>query len=486
MYRNMNKNHLVTRYQILLAITIILGLIVMFWGLGDIKLMSLNEGRRALAIKEMFLSGDWLLPRLNGELYLTKPPLLYWISAGFSSVWGGVNEWTLRLPSALAAVSILWMVYQYTRKNYGLWASLFVLQLLTANVSFAMSARRVEIEMLLTALCVGALISAMKYIKEEVSHYWIYLSYFLLGLAVLTKGPVAMLFITLPLIALVFWKKNVRVKQLITNKIGWCIFLVVGLSWYVIVSIRLGPDIWALIAKKDMLEKMQGDNSIKPLLSYVAWIAVDFLLLISLFFAKPSVLFKRYRDHQDFLLLVLAAVVPLIVFSIFNNKHAKYLLPIYPVVAILLSIQLARLFEDGSRYVKNTIQLLGVALPLVFAGYYVFAEARIFDYRVSVFPKLQTWSASINEPILFAYGDIDRRLIFYSNKPVKDLNPLDFRKIRESNISIIMLIEAEKIAEIAPDVGCTVQEFQPYLKKKKKLIALGFGAACNLNKDSVI
>ena len=78
-----------------------------------VELMSLNEGRRALAIQEMVASGNWLLPHLNGELYLTKPPLLYWLSSAFA-MFGGVNEWTLRLPSALAAIAVLFMVYRYT------------------------------------------------------------------------------------------------------------------------------------------------------------------------------------------------------------------------------------------------------------------------------------------------------------------------------------------------------------------------------------
>ncbi|MGZ8982926.1 MAG: ArnT family glycosyltransferase [Methylotenera sp.] len=471
-------------YKQLLGITLLFSLIVIFGGLGDIDLMSFNEGRRALAIKEMFFSGDWLLPRLNGELYLTKPPFLYWISTGFSHLFGGVNEWTLRLPSALAAVAVLLMTYQYTIKHFGIWAALFATQILIANVSFAMSARRVEIEMMLTALCVGALFSAMKYIKQGGDKYWIYLSYFLLGLAVLTKGPVALLFITLPLIVAALWTKDTRVKQLLANKLGWGIFLLIGLSWYVLVSIKLGPDIWASIAKRDMLEKMQGDGNAKPLFSYVAWIAADFLLLVSLLFVKPRALFKSFRDRQDFIIPLLAVVVPLLIFSMFSNKHSKYLLPIYPLVAILLGVQLARIFENGSRYVKTAILALGVMLPLAFAGYYVFAEARIFDYRVSVFPKFQTWSASIHEPAIYTYGDIDERLIYYSSKPVKKLDKIQFNQMRADSKPMVLLIEAKSLAEIVPQAECTIREFQPYFKKKKKLIVLGFGAVCNIDKSS--
>ncbi|HQM87266.1 MAG TPA: glycosyltransferase family 39 protein, partial [Methylotenera sp.] len=195
-------------YHRLLIASAFISLLIAFWGLGSIDLISLNEGRRALAINEMFESGNWLLPTLNGELYLTKPPLLYWISLSISSVVGTVNEWTLRLPSAFAALVTLWMTYRYTLNRFGAWPALFSVQILMANLGFAMLARRVEIEMLLTALCVGAVLSALKFIEEPTKRGWIYLSYFLLALAVLTKGPVALLFVTLPLIVSAIWTKD--------------------------------------------------------------------------------------------------------------------------------------------------------------------------------------------------------------------------------------------------------------------------------------
>ncbi|MEO6118147.1 MAG: glycosyltransferase family 39 protein [Methylotenera sp.] len=466
-------------YQRLLGITVLLGVIAILWGLGSMNLMSLNEGRRALAIKEMFNSGDWLIPRLNGELYLTKPPFLYWISASFSYLFGGVTEWTLRLPSALAALAVLYMAYQYTSKYFGIWAALFTTQLLIANAGFAMLARRAEIEMLLTALCVGAIFSAVHYIKQEGNRYWIYLSYFLLGLAVLTKGPVALLFVTLPLIFTAFWTKDARVKQLLTNKTGWLIFLVVSLSWYIVVTMKLGPDIWATIIKRDMVGKMQGDNNVKPILSYIGWIVVDFLLLAGLLLVKPKALFKRYRDQLPFIIPVLAIVVPLIVFSAFSNKHAKYLLPIYPFLAIVLGVQLASIFEGVNRQIKIGILALGILLPMIFAGFYTLAEARVFDYRVSVFPKFRVWSATVNEPQLYAYGDIDSRLIYYASKPVQSLDKTALNEMRKNHESMILLIEADQLTEIFPNADCKLEEFQPYLKKNKKLVALGFGAACN-------
>ena len=122
-------------YPLLLRITALIGIIVFVWGLGSVDLITLNEGRRALAIQEMVSSGNWLLPHLNGELYITKPPLLYWLSSSLALIWG-VNEWTLRLPFALAAIAVLIMVYRYTVQQSGQWSALFAVQLLIANLGF--------------------------------------------------------------------------------------------------------------------------------------------------------------------------------------------------------------------------------------------------------------------------------------------------------------------------------------------------------------
>ena len=460
-------------------LTAITTLLTVLWGLGSINLISLNEGRRALAIKEMFASGNWLLPTLNGELYLTKPPLLYWISVGFSALFGQVNEWTLRLPSALAALATLWMSYRYTFKKFGAWSALFAAQILIANVGFAMLARRVEIEMLLTALCVGALIAALEYIEAPAKRAWIYASYFLLALAVLSKGPVAMLFVTLPLIVAAVWTKDSSIRQLLTNLTGWGIFLLVSLSWYAAVTWQLGFDIWATIAKRDILEKIQAADTAKPFLSYFGWIAVDFLLLVGLLLIRPKALFKHFADKNEWKVIITAVLIPLLVFSLFSNKHAKYLLPIYPLIAIILGVQLGSIIETATARIRLLILSLGVLLPIIFACFYMLVEARYFAYRTSVFPQFQTWSKSISTDTLYTFGNMDSRLIYYANKPVKALDEAQIKTYKDENKSFLLLIEDENMSKVSVQMGCKMKEFKPYLKKKKALLVLGFGSACN-------
>ncbi len=471
MLRELNK-----AYPKILWATAIVALTVFFWGLGSIDLLSLNEGRRALAIQEMVASGNWLLPHLNGTLYLTKPPLLYWLSSSLALV-GGVNEWTLRLPSALAAIATLIMVYRYTLRQTGRWAALFVVQLLIANLGFAMLGRRAEIEMQLTALCVGSLLSALQYIQNQSSKNWIYFSYFLLALALMTKGPLVLLLVTLPLLIAAIYSKNPHIKAVLLSWRGWIIFVIVGLAWYAIVTWQLGFDIWATVVKRDMLDKMQSDSA-KPILSYLGWIAVDFMLLIGLFLVGAKEFFKQQIQQPKQLVLLMAVVVPLVLFSLFSNKHAKYLLPIYPLIAILLAIKLAAIFDVATEARKRIIVIIALMLPIGFAIFYALLEPKIFAYRVAAFPTFSAWVSTIKQADLYAYKEIDSRLVYYANKPIKILDKNKLEQVVITQNSFLLLVESDDLTAVKLKADCTVKEFSPYLKKNKSLTVFGFGQAC--------
>ena len=473
MLPDLNKTH-----PKILWTTVIVAAIVFFWGLGSMDLLSLNEGRRALAIQEMVSSGNWLLPHLNGELYLTKPPLLYWLSSSLGFIWG-VNEWTLRLPSALAAIAVLIMVYRYALQQSGKWAALFAVQLLIANLGFAMLGRRAEIEMLLTALCVGSLLSALQYMQSQSSKNWIILSYFLLALALMTKGPLVILLVTLPLLIAAIYSKNPHIKAVLLSGRGWLIFLVVGLTWYAIVSWQLGFDIWATIAKRDMLDKMQSESA-KPILSYLAWIAVDFMLLIGLFLVGVKEFFKQQFQQSRQLVLLAATILPLIIFSLFSNKHAKYLLPIYPLIAILLAIKLAAIFDAATEAKKKIIVIIALLLPIGFAIFYALLEPKVFAYRVAVFPTFSAWVPTIKQTDLYAYQEIDSRLVYYANRPIKILDKHKLEQAKSMHRSFLLLVESDNLSTLRVEPDCTIKKFSPYLKRNKSLTVFGFGRVCKL------
>lgn len=471
-------------YKRLLVATAMLGVLVFFWGLGDIGLMSFNEARRAIPAGIMFGGGDWLLPRINGELYLTKPPLLYWLSALAAHLLGNANEWAVRLPSALAATVTVVVSYRYALRKFGTWTALFTAQILIANVGFAMFARRAEIEMLLATLCSGALLAALHYTRGEGGRDWLRVSYLLLGLAVLTKGPLALLFVTLPLLLDALYGRTARQWDALRDLLNWGIFLLVGLSWYAAVTWELGPDIWATIAQKDMLSKVQGSSG-EPFYNYIFWLFTDFFPVGLLLFAAPLTTWHRWKLRGDIVSLLIAVATPLAIYTLFSDKHAKYLLPIYPFIAILLGVRLGELFECGSQVLRRTLIATGILLPALYAVFFGLAEARVFDYRVAIFPQFNQWLHSAPDIPLYGYGDLDERLMFYAQRNIPLIDATGLASIRKSGSAALILAENARIEIVRPLTDCQVKTFSPYLKKHKSLAVFGLGTACSLQHQEV-
>jgi len=92
-------------------------LFVLFaFGLFDHSLWSSDDTREGAMIADMFRSGRWVTPVLNGESYLEKPPLLHWTGLVFCNLFGKVNEGLVRLPAAMYGFGAVLIAYLLGRK----------------------------------------------------------------------------------------------------------------------------------------------------------------------------------------------------------------------------------------------------------------------------------------------------------------------------------------------------------------------------------
>src|SRR5437870_6184965 len=83
-----------------------------------------DEGRYAQIPREMCARGEWIVPQLQGERYLDKPPLFYWLVMLSYSVLG-VHDWSARLVPALAVHATILMTYLFGRRALGQRAGFF-------------------------------------------------------------------------------------------------------------------------------------------------------------------------------------------------------------------------------------------------------------------------------------------------------------------------------------------------------------------------
>ena len=121
--------------------------------LGTPSLWDIDEGNNAEAAREMYESGNWIVPTFNFVLRVDKPALLYWLQM-LAYHFFGVSEFSARLPSALAALGAVLLTYELGRKMFNPVSGLYAGLILVSSVLFCASAHFANPDALLNACTV--------------------------------------------------------------------------------------------------------------------------------------------------------------------------------------------------------------------------------------------------------------------------------------------------------------------------------------------
>lgn len=183
-----------------MSLRISLLLLVLVWAalylpaLGDPELRG-EEIRRILPAQGMLESGDWIVPRIAGEVYANKPPLINWAVAGLFALTGSPSETSARLVSALSMLALALSAQLLLRKTWGEDDALLVALALLTTLTLIAKGRLIEIEALFTCLNGIAAFLWIRLWTSRSSPWLVWtLPYLFLGLACLAKGPVHLLF----------------------------------------------------------------------------------------------------------------------------------------------------------------------------------------------------------------------------------------------------------------------------------------------------
>ncbi len=455
----------------LLAVAVLLG------RLGALPLLSENEGRRAAVIQTMHADGGLLLPQLNGAVYIDKPPLHYWLGTVAAQMRGAADAWAVRLPSALAALALLAGLYAAVRRQTpaASWAAAFAVLALLGNVGFSMFARRAEIDMLFAALAGGAWLAASHHLLAGLRWRWLDLAYVLTGLAMLTKGPLALLFFPAPLLGYWLHSRDRAALVALVHPRGWALALLIALPWYGAVTAKLGWAVWAPVAATDLAGKAYG-LAFDPVYDYLLWLLGDFAPFSLLLLTTPRASWRAWRATPAGRLHLSGLLLPLLVLSLMANKHAKYLLPAYPAAAVLIGLRLAD-FAAVSRRRWQVIATGSVLLAIGWAGYYAFGEARLYRYRYAGLGELAATLRAAPEPA-WSLQPVDARLLYYYGAPIRLLDAATLQD-KAAHGPLRLVIEDAREAELPVGAQrCRVERFMPYLKRRRTALLLTVAADC--------
>lgn len=150
-----------------------------------------DEPRYAEVAREMMVSGNYLVPHLNGNHYDEKPPLQFWLIALASLPAGEVTGLTARIPTAVSAMIVLWLTFLLARRMYNEQTAFWSVLVLITTYQFWWLSHVGQLDMMLTACTMLALYALWRW-HESSDGRWFFLFYAGTALGLLVKGPPAL------------------------------------------------------------------------------------------------------------------------------------------------------------------------------------------------------------------------------------------------------------------------------------------------------
>ncbi|MCC6418380.1 MAG: glycosyltransferase family 39 protein [Gemmataceae bacterium] len=380
-------NHRAGHYALLLTVGTALFLV----NLGGATLWDVDEGRNSTAAYEMLESGNHVIPTFNGALRSHKPALLYWLQMAAYAVLG-VNEFAARLPSALAALVSLLVVYELGRRLFGAPTGLLAGVVLGSTVMFPAAGRFANPDALLCLFVLLTLACAWRAFDPgaaRMSAGWAALAGAAAGLAVLAKGPSGLLLPEAVLVVFLAWSGRLRMLWDRRVLLGFLTFGLVALPWYVWVGVDTK---WQFLREFLLTHNLERaltpmENHGGPPYYYVLVLLVGFapwsvFLGLAVWFGAWSALtrpwgwaaatWERAADREDGVKLADAyrflgswCGVYLVAFSLATTKLPNYVLPICPAVALLTARFLDRWRRGAVAVPRPLLGTSIVALALV-------------------------------------------------------------------------------------------------------------------------
>lgn len=340
--------------------------------------LSRAEAMYALIPKDMFASGNWLTPTLNGARYLDKPPLLYWVNLAAYGLFG-VSDTAARLPTLIISLGEVWFTYLIGRRLLGTraaWLGGFVL--LTSVGFFTLHLQLLTDHLvtlsLLAALCV------VVYAEDRPDWPWALLFMAALAVGFLSKGFIALAFPLMILTGFAWYRRQPRLLLLALDPRGWLLFLALTVPWFWAMERAHSGFLQHHIFNEQILRffgrRHPPDIIPFPLPGF--WLFL-FIWLLPWGLLLPEALYRFWRQtarpdrarRGRFLLLWAAVIMGF--YSVSSSRIEYYSLPALPPLALVVGWRLDQILESsrdrGLLVSLFVLGLLGLAL-LVLLPYF--------------------------------------------------------------------------------------------------------------------
>ncbi len=323
-----------------ILILVLLSAMLFLPALGMRDFWAPDEPRYAEVVREMLMEGDYLVLRDNGKLYPDKPPLYFWMAGLSATLLGGVSEFTLRLPAALAGMAVVLLCFFFGRELFSARAGFLGACILATTYGFFSESNWVHLDTTLTLWVTLALYCFWKGARQpHPSMGWMVGFYLCLGLGLLTKGPVGLV---LPLAAAaVYFLWQGKSRMWVRWGLWWGLPAAAGMAvaWGVAAYLSSSGEynLSEVLSTHVLNRVTRGLHHLRGPGYYFLHLPVNFLPW-SVFF--PAVLIgafvAAYRPGRPEVRFCLSWVGSMfLVFTLSAEKRGIYMLPLLPALAML-------------------------------------------------------------------------------------------------------------------------------------------------------
>lgn len=344
--------------------------------IGGYSLYILDEVKNATAALEMWKSGEWILPTFNGEARYDKPPLHYYFFILSYQVFGP-SAFAARLFPALCGWLTLVLLFRFARRRFDSSTAFFAVSVLLASLHWCLQFRLSVPDPFLILFVTWSLLEILEFVGSSYqSKTHLRKAAFLLGLAVLSKGPIAVVLVGGGIFLFLILEREYffqRIRQFL-DPLAIGLFLGVALPWYVLVGWKTGGEwVYEFIFHHNLNRfagpmEGHGGGFYLPILMVLLGLFPGSLFL-------PS-LFRRFRFWKDIpfeiRFALLFSAFTLVFFMISGTKLPNYTAPLYPMLALALGWQMSKGGIGALRWAGLAGSLFLLIFPLVF--YYLSAE----------------------------------------------------------------------------------------------------------------
>ena len=385
-----------------------------------------DEPRFALMAKEMWETGNWFFPHRGGEIYPDKPPMVMWMILFFYAIIGNLKLAFL-LPSAILSILTLWLTYDISKRLWNDKIGIYAAFLLALTLQFLLQAKSGQLDAPVAFWVMLACYAMLRHLILGPAWKWYYLSFFAMGLGIITKGvgflPLLML------IALFFYPPNWYKKE---NKqiLKWTFglfFLVIAVSLWLLpmlFQVEMHPTTDLINYRDNILLKQTVSRyskswaHIQPFYFYLLEVIPLFWLPVSVFIPwlfKP--IFRAFKNGERRIIYPAFMVIfAIFFFSLSKGKRAEYMLPILPMFVIMIAPFFEQLLQNI--IIQRILLLLVLIFSLVIliigiAG--IFEVEKIYSLTAKYHINLWSWLISLGIfGLIVAFKFYKRGMVVYS------------------------------------------------------------------------